>query len=177
MTGNWELLAHDDDDSSFLGATRAALTEALPPELFLIIMYSSSGMRSLQLNQSVIRRIMETVPAGSSLKQFEHYGQVIQSGKFRQYDYGPAGNLERYSTTSSPEYKVENIRAPIALYYSDNDWFVDPKDVELLKTRLKNIILDYHITVPEFNHLDFLFDNAAIKVYNEIIGIMTMSET
>ncbi|KXJ70265.1 hypothetical protein RP20_CCG024249 [Aedes albopictus] len=172
MTNNWQMFPHDDY-SPFFGASMSAY---VPPELFLMVMYSFGGMRSVQLNNTVIRKIMETVPAGASLKQLEHYGQIIASGKFHQYDYGKAGNVERYNATSPPEYRLENVRAPVALYYSENDWFVDPKDVQLLKTKLTNVIFDYRVTVPEFNHLDFLFDQAAVKIYDEIIHIIMASE-
>lgn len=51
-----------------------------------------------------------------------HYAQEIQSGKFRQYDYGRAKNLLIYNSVEPPDYDLASITVPIALFYSDNDW-------------------------------------------------------
>lgn len=46
---------------------------------------------------------------------------IIFSGHFRKYDYGFLKNLIKYGTLTPPDYKLENIVAPMALYYSKND--------------------------------------------------------
>ncbi|XP_058840089.1 lipase 3-like [Topomyia yanbarensis] len=173
--GIWELLSRSDD--SFIGATMTAIQESTPPETFLSIANAISGMRPAQLSQSLTKRIMETMPAGSALMQFEHYGQVIASGRFQQFDYGAAENWLRYNATKPPSYKLEKIRAPLALYYSDNDWLVALKDIQQLKNRLKNVIFDYHVEGPQFNHIDFMFDKEASKIYDEIIRIVKESDS
>lgn len=66
-------------------------------------------------------------PAGASTKQFVHYGQEINSQKFRKFDYGIVNNLNRYKSTEPPDYNISNITAPVALFYSDNDYLVGVK--------------------------------------------------
>lgn len=47
---------------------------------------------------------------------------MIISGNFRKYDYGMILNLIRYGSLSPPDYIIENIQAPVGLFYSANDW-------------------------------------------------------
>lgn len=69
--------------------------------------------------------ILSHDPAGASTKTLVHFSQGIQSGKFRQYDYGHEKNLLIYNTTEPPDYNLTNITVPIALFYADNDWLVN----------------------------------------------------
>ena len=46
---------------------------------------------------------------------------ICNLGRFRQYDYGAKKNLLIYNSTHPPEYKLSNIKAPVALYYGIND--------------------------------------------------------
>jgi len=66
--------------------------------------------------------ILSHDPAGASTKTLMHFNQEIESGKFRQYDYGYEKNLLIYNATEPPDYNLANITVPIALFYSDNDW-------------------------------------------------------
>lgn len=63
-------------------------------------------------------------PASTSLKTIAHYVQGIQAGKFRKYDYGRAKNLLIYNSVEPPDYDLANIKIPIALLYSSNDWLI-----------------------------------------------------
>ena len=48
------------------------------------------------------------------------------SDKFCQYDWGEKKNLEIYGQKDPPEYDLSLITAPVALYWSDNDWLAEP---------------------------------------------------
>jgi len=61
-------------------------------------------------------------PAGTSTKTLVHLAQEYNSGKFRQFDYGHAKNLQIYNTSEPPDYNLANITTPIALFYAENDW-------------------------------------------------------
>ena len=87
--------------------------------LFLIAGYSSD-----QLDRSLLPIIMENTPAGASSIQIIHYAQLVNSGKFRMFDYGSLRNLLRYGSRSPPDYRLNLVTAPIHLYYSVNDWLV-----------------------------------------------------
>lgn len=44
-------------------------------------------------------------------------------GKFRQYDYGILGNMNKYGQLFPPDYDLGKITSPVALYYGSNDFF------------------------------------------------------
>lgn len=106
----------------FLCRDESIFQELCANSLFLI-----GGYNSEQLNRTLLPVIMQYTPAGSSRHQLVHYGQEVNSGKFRMYDYGYFGNKARYGSSSPPNYEVSNIKAPVALHYGDNDWLAAVK--------------------------------------------------
>ncbi|GJQ87639.1 hypothetical protein Trydic_g17464 [Trypoxylus dichotomus] len=137
------------------------------------VFFLIGGWNSAQLNQTVIPVITSNTPAGSSTKQLIHYAQGIDSGHFRQYDHGLIMNLIIYGSFSPPDYNIQNIRAPIALFYSTNDWLAAVVDVHQFADQLPNLSLQYLVPDARFNHLDYLF---AIDVrelcYNRVLELM-----
>ena len=75
-----------------------------------------------QLNLTLIPAIGHHTPAGTSAYTIIHYGQEINSNGFHAFDYGKDGNEEIYGQTDPPEYEIEKITAPVAVYWADNDW-------------------------------------------------------
>ena len=92
--------------------------------------------------------IMGHTPAGASSKQFLHYAQNCVMSKFvfvdirfsntiiyysiifisfclenhfREWDY-VFNNYKRYNRMTPPDYPLKNVNAPVALFYSNNDW-------------------------------------------------------
>lgn len=66
-------------------------------------------------------------PAGTSTKTVVHYAQEIhEGGNFQSFDYGSAENMNRYGQVEPPLYNLDNISAPIALIYANNDWLAGP---------------------------------------------------
>jgi len=51
-----------------------------------------------------------------------HLAQEYNSGRFRQFDYGRAKNLQIYNASEPPDYNLANITMPVALFYAENDW-------------------------------------------------------
>jgi lysosomal acid lipase/cholesteryl ester hydrolase len=98
----------------------------------------------------------------------------VNSGKFCRYDFGSSeANLNVYNSTSPPEYDLSKVSVPVALFWSDNDWLADPRDVDFLSTNLPNIVLNRRIPMPKFNHIDFLWGlDADTLVYKEIISLL-----
>lgn len=50
-----------------------------------------------------------------SVMQFKHFGQLVTTGEFRQFDYG-ADNVKIYGSKISPKYQLANVVAPVHLY-------------------------------------------------------------
>jgi len=131
------------------------------------------GFNTDQMNSTLLPVILGHVPAGCSSKQLFHYGQLVNSGRFRNFDYGFLGNMRHYKQRSPPEYNLKNVKVPVALYYSPNDWLSVVQDVQILKSELPNVIKDYAITGKLFNHMDLLWGvDAPALVYNELLKSM-----
>lgn len=132
-------------------------TEELAKIVCSNIVFSFCGFDAAQLNVTNLPVVFAHTPSGAATKQFEHYSQSLISGRFRRFDFGPAKNYEMYRSLIPPEYPVERITVPIALFYSENDWLVDVKDVENLRRRLRNVVEYYKVPNKNFNHVDYLF--------------------
>lgn len=117
--------------------------------------------------------IIGHIPAGAATKQLIHYGQLIKSGKFRKFDHGWIKNLFKYGSTKPPAYNLGDVRVPVVLHHSENDWLAQPADVHELERHLPNVFKRYLVPMPKFNHLDFIF---AIKgremVNDEVVKVL-----
>lgn len=122
--------------------------------------------------------IFEThAPAGASLKQFFHYGQLIRSHRFCQYDYGLHGNLRAYGRRTPPNYNLKNCTAPVALIYADSDTLAAAEDVKRLPSILTNVVEIRRVNDDTFNHIDFIWATDAKElVYDYIIDWMKSME-
>lgn len=116
--------------------------------------------------QKVLPNVFNAFPAGASLNQVIHYAQMVHSGKFCKFDFGEEVNKEKYGSLSPPEYKLENITAPINLFFSDVDGVLHYPDVFKLIEKLPNVNFVKFIKNENFQHLDFL---TAIRV-NEFVN-------
>uniref|UniRef100_T1IYD6 Partial AB-hydrolase lipase domain-containing protein n=1 Tax=Strigamia maritima TaxID=126957 RepID=T1IYD6_STRMM len=113
------------------------------------------------------------VPDSTSGQTMTHYYQLKYSKGFQYYDYGKAGNLKHYNTTEPPSYNLSRISAPVALFWSSNDYLADPKDVAALAPQLRNVPLIYRVPFDQFNHLDFMWAiDAKSLLYDKLITVM-----
>ncbi|KAF7405865.1 hypothetical protein HZH68_005234 [Vespula germanica] len=134
------------------------------------IIFLIAGFDKPQMNTTLLPVILGHAPAGSSTKTVIHYMQEVNSGKFRQFDYGLLKNLKIYNSIEPPDYNISKISVPIAIYYAENDWLVDVVDVFQLSMELKNVVDMYKIPYKNFNHLDFMWAIEAPKlVYSRIL--------
>ncbi|XP_050080658.1 lipase 3-like [Anopheles maculipalpis] len=90
-----------------------------------------------------------------SLKQLEHYRQIIASGRFQQFNYGYAANLHRYKRDPPPDYCLWDVTARVALHYGNKDKTVDWRGVEMLARKLPKVAELQKTLYKGFNHRDF----------------------
>jgi pimeloyl-ACP methyl ester carboxylesterase len=103
------------------------------------------------------------------LKKVLHYSQLMESGKFRQFDHGKEGNMKNYGTPEPPDYELTLITTPSFIYGGDRDGFVSPADLERLKNEMQNV-KKYKI-VPTYSHCDIIVGSRAKKdVYKDILN-------
>ncbi|XP_046748126.1 lipase 3-like isoform X2 [Diprion similis] len=141
-------------------------------------LFLATGYDMSQVNSTMIPVILGHVPAGASTKQFVHFGQLYNSKKFRQFDYSVSFiNKQKYNQAEPPEYNLQNVRIPIAIFYGSNDLLADYKDVERLVSELPNVVLKHKVSLEMFNHIDFLYGvDAPNVVYQHVIKYLDMSK-
>ncbi|KAH8401056.1 hypothetical protein KR009_002766, partial [Drosophila setifemur] len=128
------------------------------------------GFSDYPLDRNILPRILETTPAGFSRGQLQHFGQLINSGKFQQYDYrSPRLNALRYGQNTPPSYQLGNVRLQLQIFHGSRDALSSPADVQRLVRELRHSSTQMYL-VPGYNHIDFLFATSAPQmVYQRII--------
>ncbi|XP_061667196.1 gastric triacylglycerol lipase isoform X4 [Syngnathoides biaculeatus] len=61
--------------------------------------------------------------------------QAVDGGKLAAFDFGAEGNMKRYNQTTPPQYHVQDMKVPTAVFSGGHDTLADPKDVALLLTQ------------------------------------------
>merc|ERR1719347_1724424 len=110
------------------------------------IMYLMAGYNKNEMNDTMLPYIVGHCPAGTSNKNMLHYGQSYKAGTWRGFDMGSESeNLKKWNSTSPPEYKYNVITAPVAMFWSENDWLVVPQDTAYLATKLPNLVFSHKV--------------------------------
>lgn len=110
-----------------------------------------------QQNTSTLASQMRHFPAGSSARTIVHTAQNIIAGSFQAFDWGPAGNMERYGSSSPPQVDLSTSTPAQALYLPQgNDYLVQPQDYQRLIQELPNLVKVYSVDWNNWNHMDSL---------------------
>ena len=81
----------------------------------------------MQLNKTLLPDILHHTPAGASTYTILHYAQEKQIPGFHAYDWGdPQTNFQHHHEYEPPMYDLGAVTTPVALYWSDNDYFAMP---------------------------------------------------
>jgi len=135
------------------------------------VLFLIAGPDSDQLNRTRIPVYVGHNPAGTSVQNVVHFGQMVQSNLFNKYDYGTKEENERhYGTPTPPIYDLSKMITPTVLFWGANDWLADPTDVGMLRSKLppSSIIGDHYF--EDYNHLDFIWGmKAAPDIYTKIV--------
>lgn len=80
--------------------------------------------------------------------------QNTKNPGFHNYDWGPAGNLLHYNTTTTPSYDLTQIKSPpIALFHGGEDYLGDPTDVAWLQTQIPKETIVYVNLQADYSHM------------------------
>lgn len=125
-------------------------------------------------NHSLTGVIGHHIPEGTSILNILHFGQMIVSGEFRTFDFGPMQNIRRYGTPVNPFYPIKNIRSPdISFIQGSTDTLATIKNVAITKSMLNVPLMDEYM-VPDivWGHSDYMYANGAGRLANaHMIGI------
>lgn len=137
------------------------------------ILFILVGFDENQFNYTLLPKILNYQPAGTSSKTMVHFVQEIKSGNFQQYNYGIEKNLLIYNSPEPPRYNLSKITIPIVLFYGNNDWLSSPQDVIKLTNELPKKPIIYKVPYAKFNHIDFLWAMDAPKlVYKKVLKML-----
>lgn len=152
-------------------------TDTLEEKICANAFFLYTGFDDSQFDYQLMPTFMTHLPAGGSVKGASHYGQLIKSGHFRQYDYGKQKNLKIYNSIEPPDYNISRVTTPLALFWGGNDWLSTRIDVMRLVNELPRQPIFYKVPYKKFNHLDFLVARDVRKlVYDEVINILTKNK-
>ncbi|KAK4298232.1 hypothetical protein Pmani_029415 [Petrolisthes manimaculis] len=136
----------------------------------LSAIFRLTGIDYPQFNLTWLPTILSHTPEGTSIRTMAHYAQGINTGKFRHYDFGWFYNLRRYGQITPPEYSLSDVKVPIVLFWSKNDYLADTQDVSWLASQLPHVVINYEVPYPKFNHIDFVWGIDALKyVYKPLL--------
>ncbi|XP_070708440.1 gastric triacylglycerol lipase [Pempheris klunzingeri] len=110
-------------------------------------------------------------PAGTSVQNMVHWSQAVHGGKLMAFDFGEAGNMKHYNQSTPPEYRVQDMKVPTALFSGGHDTLADPKDMAVLLTQVSNLV--YHQHIDHWDHLDFIWGlDAPQQMFPSILKLL-----
>ncbi|XP_011860853.1 PREDICTED: lipase 3-like [Vollenhovia emeryi] len=130
---------------------------AITQSICITALFLIGGSDPVQLNTTTLPDIISYLISGASVQTVGHFCQNIRINEFRMYDYGVAENYKRYKQKIPPNYDLNNITAPIILFYSENDMLVPKENLLELSKRLPNVLLTEKVPYELFNHFDYTF--------------------
>ena len=80
------------------------------------------------MNKTLLPDILHHTPAGASTHTVLHYAQEKhEHDGFHAYDWGSdKENYNHHGSYDVPQYSLGDVKTPVALYWSDNDYFAMP---------------------------------------------------
>merc|ERR1719228_1511090 len=137
------------------------------------ILFILCGYDNSQLNKTLLPDILHHTPAGASTHTILHYAQEKNTGGFHAFDWGSdKKNMEHHQSTTPPVYSLSGVTAPVAAYWSDNDYFAEPGDLMQTMAGLQHIVpgMIHEVQYKQWSHLDFLWGIDADRlVFSKVV--------
>ncbi|XP_054455228.1 gastric triacylglycerol lipase [Anoplopoma fimbria] len=129
------------------------------------------GFDEKNLNMTRTPVYTEHCPAGTSVQNMIHWAQAVHGGKLSAFDFGAAGNMKHYNQSTPPQYHVQDMKVPTALFSGGQDTLADPKDVAVLLTQVPNLV--FHENIDHWDHLDFIWGlDAPEQMFPSILKLL-----
>lgn len=141
-------------------------------DLALVLILGNNFKRA---NHSLTPIVAHHIPEGTSILNMLHFGQIINSGEFRSFDFGPEENMRRYGSPINPYYPIGNIKSPdIAFIVGRTDPLSTMKNVAITRSMLKVPLMDdYVVSDPIWGHADYMYASGAGQLANShVIGLV-----
>merc|ERR1712172_357085 len=86
------------------------------------------------------------------------YAQEIKHKRFAGLDWGnDEKNILHHGTPEPPTYDLRNVNTKVALFWGNNDWLCDERDLMKIVGQVPNIVVNNQVPWDGWNHLDFLY--------------------
>ena len=96
-------------------------------------------------------------PAGTSLRNLNHWSQIVVDGTFRKYDFGtPELNMKNYNSTTPPHYDLSKVDVPVSLFVGTEDKLGDYIDNRRLRDELVNVPYKFYKEYSK-GHITFVW--------------------
>jgi len=157
--------------------------ETITQGLCTNILFILCGFDEAQMNKTLLPDILHHTPAGASTHTVLHYAQEKhEHDGFHAYDWGSnKENYNHHGTYDVPQYNLGDVKTPVALYWSDNDYFAMPGDILDTIMGLPNVVpgMNHEVEWEAFTHLDFLWGIDVDRyVYSYVLdNLKTCTET
>lgn len=127
-----------------------------------------TGNNLKRANDSITAVVAHHIPEGTSILNILHFAQLIDSGEFKAFDFGPNENLRRYGSRMNPFYPIKNIRSPdIAFIVGRTDVLSTMSNVAITRSMLSVPLMDdYVVPDPIWGHADYMYANGAGRQAN-----------
>ncbi|CAH2255144.1 lipase 1-like [Pararge aegeria] len=136
------------------------------------IFFPVAGSDPEELEPDFFPTIVAHYPTGTSRKNAVHVSQLGIKEKFSNFDY-QWRNVDIYNSTTPPEYELSNVTMKVALLVGRNDQISTIKDVELLRSKLPNVVEYKIIHHKKFNHIDAVWGRNMYKyLFPEILKVL-----
>jgi lysosomal acid lipase/cholesteryl ester hydrolase len=131
------------------------------------VIFYLCGEDEEQFNKTILPAFLSNLGTGTSWKTAVHMSQMIQTGRFQQFDYGfEERNQRMYGTPTPPDYDLSKATLNVTLFWSTNDLLSNEKDVRKLHETLPTTTQMYLVPFAKFNHIDYLWAIEAPRLVN-----------
>ncbi|XP_050680683.1 lipase 3-like isoform X1 [Leptidea sinapis] len=131
---------------------------------------ADNGQTARESLEDIIEELVSDADliAGSSVKQFAHYGQNINDRKFRRWYYSPLTNLIVYGRSVPPEYDLSKVTVNTIMHYTIGDDLLDERDVISMANAMPNARVR-RVAKDDFSHVDFVASSYVKYLVTEYI--------
>ena len=135
---------------------------------FFSLAIGSPGNDDLTASESFQSRL----PSPTSLKLVEHLGQLYDSGRFQDYDYGAQANIARYGSETPPEFDLTQITdIPIAILEAKLDFEAAEQDNEWLMQQIGDIVV-FNRTYDHYGHYDLYIAKNTTVYLEDVVNLL-----
>jgi len=122
-------------------------------------------------NMQRAKVMLANFPSGAGYRTTIYYGQcVANGGHFHKFDYGKDANMAIYGQITPPDFPVEDIDMPIAIFNGSLDSVVLEADVDYLIEKLGDNVV-YH-KVIQGDHWTFTMAKDMSWYQNDLVNVL-----